>query len=550
MGLDGAITGVMFESANISGTYVWSNNSTLNTVTVPSAGLHSMYMWAREERITITRMLLTTNSGYTPSGSVADSTWSTGGGTVTDNPDNPSLPQGPPPVVDDRTPDPFPFSEVGAAPLSTATTSNLETIIGINVPTAISISGAGGTYSIDGGSFTSATGVITAGQTVQVRVTSSSSNSTEVITTLTIGTVSQSFSVTTEASGSVGLTLRTTTFPVTSSGTTVQDLDIRIPAGGGVGIQISNGVTNTTITNCRISSVDSHAITGTSIGSITVHDCEISECWGDGVYVYGLTSANIYDNTINNVHTGVNLWQGKEGNITVQNNWIKNVFRRETGVASANANGVHLAYCAGPDMLVDGNIIINEQGASRPEDDINFYNSSGTAVSPITITNNKMKGQNESTSSTTIILGDGTGKYSLAEDNIMVNAGQVGMGMGGNGYHVARRNKIYSAPVYKLTDPSVGVSNVGFSSGYTNFVNNLPPIDGLVFEDNDVTFWKAANYNNTGSAEVLSPWYIAPGQSTPAGWSTNRFDTSTSQPASLTDAIWLSAWDIRPVRIT
>ncbi len=93
------------------------------------------------------------------------------------------------------TPDPFTFtSQIGDA-LNTTETSNTITISGINTSTPVSISG--GTYSVNGGAYTSAAGTVNNGDTVTVRVNSSSSPGTMVKATLTIGGVSGIFSVTT-----------------------------------------------------------------------------------------------------------------------------------------------------------------------------------------------------------------------------------------------------------------------------------------------------------------------------------------------------------------
>ena len=64
-------------------------------------------------------------------------------------------------------------------------------VAGINAPATISVTD--GEYSIDGGAFTPAAGMIDSGQTVAVRHTSSASNSTDTTTTLTIGGVAGTF---------------------------------------------------------------------------------------------------------------------------------------------------------------------------------------------------------------------------------------------------------------------------------------------------------------------------------------------------------------------
>ena len=99
------------------------------------------------------------------------------------------------PWVSDTTPDVFSFTAETAVNLSTETESNTITVAGINRPSAISVTG--GDYSINGGTYTSAAGTVSNGDTVKVRLTSSASNSTATAATLTIGGVSGSFDVTT-----------------------------------------------------------------------------------------------------------------------------------------------------------------------------------------------------------------------------------------------------------------------------------------------------------------------------------------------------------------
>lgn len=102
----------------------------------------------------------------------------------------------------DSTPNPFEFdARTGVAP-DTAVESNDVTITGIDVPTTVSVSG--GAYSIENSAFTDADGVITAGQSVRLRVTSSPSPSAASHATLTVGGVSGDFSVITRAGNGGG----------------------------------------------------------------------------------------------------------------------------------------------------------------------------------------------------------------------------------------------------------------------------------------------------------------------------------------------------------
>ncbi len=95
----------------------------------------------------------------------------------------------------DTTPDAFSFTDVTGQAVSTWVESNSITVAGITAATAISVSG--GEYMIGSGSWTSAAGTVSNGQTVKVRHTTSASNGTATNTVLTIGGVTDTFTSTT-----------------------------------------------------------------------------------------------------------------------------------------------------------------------------------------------------------------------------------------------------------------------------------------------------------------------------------------------------------------
>jgi hypothetical protein len=86
----------------------------------------------------------------------------------------------------DYVPDAGSFGSFNGASLSTEY-SGSRVLSGLTTPTGIKITN--GEYRIDGGSYTTAPGVVSNGQTVQVRHTSSASYATTVTTTLTVGGV-------------------------------------------------------------------------------------------------------------------------------------------------------------------------------------------------------------------------------------------------------------------------------------------------------------------------------------------------------------------------
>lgn len=107
-----------------------------------------------------------------------------------------------PPIYDavacvPQVPDEFLFIAVENAELSTNYDSNIINITGLGMAAPISITG--GEYRKNGGSWVSTAGTVTNGDTVQVRRTSSASYVTMVSLTLTVGTYSTDFEITTKS---------------------------------------------------------------------------------------------------------------------------------------------------------------------------------------------------------------------------------------------------------------------------------------------------------------------------------------------------------------
>lgn len=95
----------------------------------------------------------------------------------------------------DTTPVAFTFTDLAGVPPNTVVTSNTVTITGINSPTPISVSG--GSYRIDDGAFGTAASTVRNNQRVQVRHTSGNGLvTTAANTTLTVGSVSDTFTTT------------------------------------------------------------------------------------------------------------------------------------------------------------------------------------------------------------------------------------------------------------------------------------------------------------------------------------------------------------------
>jgi hypothetical protein len=103
----------------------------------------------------------------------------------------------------DSEPDLFTFATVENAELSTSYTSETVTISGLGtVGTVVSVNVTatnGAETSVAGGAFSTATKTITNGQTLRVRMTSSSNYNTNKTTTVTVGSVSNTWTILTKA---------------------------------------------------------------------------------------------------------------------------------------------------------------------------------------------------------------------------------------------------------------------------------------------------------------------------------------------------------------
>lgn len=107
---------------------------------------------------------------------------------------NPPESSGPPPTPD-TIPDAFTLDDITGANVSQEYPSNAISVVWINTTTAITISGTGASYSVNNGSYTTNAGQVNANDTVRVLLTSAPTSDTTMIATLTIGWISEDFSV-------------------------------------------------------------------------------------------------------------------------------------------------------------------------------------------------------------------------------------------------------------------------------------------------------------------------------------------------------------------
>jgi hypothetical protein len=180
-----------------------------------------------------------------------------------------------------------------------------------------------------------------------------------------------------------------------------------------------------TISCCELHSIKLIECTGVTIRNCWIHDS--SRC---GVETYHCRDLKVEGCRIENVATG--LYAIDSSDIHFIGNFVRNVvgpFPRGQMVQFDNVTGRNCA--------IRGNYAVNEMGKSHPEDVINLYESRGEPGAPIVIEDNYVTGdptrgsEGKSKTGSGIMLGDQGGAWLLCRHNIVLSAGQVGMGVAG-----------------------------------------------------------------------------------------------------------------------
>lgn len=114
----------------------------------------------------------------------------------------------------DQNPDGFVIPAISGVPINTYVVSESRTVSGINAPTKISV--VGGEYSINNGDYTDAEGTVENGQSIKLRMASSAEFNKLTSASVTIGTSTSYFQVTTQPKDGI---------PLNFSFATVQDAE-------------------------------------------------------------------------------------------------------------------------------------------------------------------------------------------------------------------------------------------------------------------------------------------------------------------------------------
>lgn len=154
------------------------------------------------------------------------------------------------------------------------------------------------------------------------------------------------------------------------------------------------------------------------------------------------------------------------------------------------------------------NVAENIYGDSYPGDLVNVNQSHGTPSSPIMVKGNWFRGGGPWPSGGGILLGDLGGSYQIAEDNILVDPGQYGMGIAGGHNITLRNNKVFAK--------RQSFTNVGFSIANW-YEPQIGASHNITFENNIV------NYTNRDGVKGNS-WWLSDNMKHAKGIQTNRYE--------------------------
>ncbi len=261
-------------------------------------------------------------------------------------------------------------------------------------------------------------------------------------------------------------------------------------------------VENMTIGPCGGAGIEILDSTNVILRNVTIRDTRES-----GVHIGDSTSVQVSESHISNAASGVYA-VGSSG-IQVQCSTISN-----PQGPMPRGQFVQFDKMIGGENVVSCNSGLNEYGMGMPEDQINLYQSSGTASLPIMIVNNLLQGGGPSESGGGIMLGDSGGAYQIARGNVVVNPGQYGIAAA-SGTHISIEGNL----VYSRQEP---ITNVGI------YVWNqyATPCNAVAVANNQVNWLNKAGAHN--------PWWDGGNCGAIAGVPTNDFAAAIAEGVAKT----------------
>lgn len=216
-----------------------------------------------------------------------------------------------------------------------------------------------------------------------------------------------------------------------------------------------------------------------TINRVRVYDTASGSGEKDGAFRFErVTGLQVLNNHLERVSSGI-LPSYSIGPLVISGNSGVNIGRNFIQLDKVTGSGIEIKNNV---MQRQGDFL--REGADDVVDWISIFRSEGTPDSPIHISRNRAKGHGFDTTGSFIMLGDDGGKYQVAEENIGVNPGQVGIGIAG-GENITVKNNI-------LFSDENDFSNVAFYSADYSEPN---PCSSHVISSNR-SYWRSNNRQN------------------------------------------------------
>ena len=249
-------------------------------------------------------------------------------------------------------------------------------------------------------------------------------------------------------------------------------LIIPLPASAAsVEIDGQNGVT---IDGASYTSNREDCLLVSNSTNIVIKNSRFVNCYGVGIAVVNSINVKITSNYFENLNAGV--YGVDSSSIQVTENKFKNVNKDLRD--PARGQFVQFNRVSGAENLIQHNTGINFPKKSNAEEVVNLYQSEGTRDSPIIVSDNCFKGGGPSQSGGGIMTGDSGGAYQLIENNTLVDAGQMGIGVAGgtniqilNNHIYGHRQSFTNVGIYVWNQSDSPCSDITVRGNYVDFTN-------------------------------------------------------------------------------
>lgn len=285
---------------------------------------------------------------------------------------------------------------------------------------------------------------------------------------------------------------------------------------------------NLTITGQVFTADTGNCIEFDACSNITVRRCHFTASQGVGLRFNNCTGTITIENCyFDDLNGGIYLFQCT-ATLVVQDNDCRDV-ARSGKLDASRGQFIQANACLFPGGLIDSNYVRMSEGQGDKEDHISMFATSGTAASPLVISNNWLRGRHTSPSGGGILIGEGDGNYIRVIDNTIINVGVVGIAIAGGAQNWVQGNLLYSE-TFSTGDADYNMNSVGmYEDVFTTSGSTVAGTHDNVFVNNTID-WE---YYTGGT----NPTYFPNAGSAPPIVSGTNTSTDLSYLLSATEPI-------------